>query len=83
MEHLRKGIITSKFKLAKKDKKVSFEEAIQAYGKEIYCIWEDDNDIEHFSNYKIMNKWDEISDFNDLYLSPEEIVNGEWYIKED
>ncbi|NFH48127.1 hypothetical protein FC976_13075 [Clostridium sporogenes] len=73
----------SKFKIVKKDKKVTFQEAIQAYGKDIYCIWGNDNNEKHVSNYKIRNKWDEILDFNNDYLSPEEIINGEWYIREE
>ncbi|EPY2296344.1 hypothetical protein ACXATC_004037 [Clostridium sporogenes] len=74
----------SKFKLIRKDKKVSFEEAIQAYGKDIYCIWIDDDEIEHKSEYCIRNEWEQcITDQNCEYLTPTEIVKGEWYIKED
>ncbi|HBJ2612650.1 TPA: hypothetical protein LA742_001076 [Clostridium botulinum] len=80
---LTKNWLDTKFKIVKKDKKVSFKEAIQAYGKEIYCIWKDDNNEKHVSNYKIRNNWEEILDFHNEYLSPEEILNGEWYIKED
>lgn len=77
-------ILNMTFKLNKNDKKVSFEEAIQAYGKEIYCIWKDDDEIEHKSEYCIRNEWDVcITDQNCEYLAPAEIVRGEWYIKED
>ncbi|MGO5072361.1 hypothetical protein ACTQ4K_00170 [Clostridium sporogenes] len=79
-----KHTLTLKFKLVKKDKKVTFEEAIQAYGKDIYCIWKDDDEIEHKSEYCIRNEWEQcITDQNCEYLTPTEIVKGEWYIKED
>ncbi|EPY2296326.1 hypothetical protein ACXATC_004019, partial [Clostridium sporogenes] len=76
-----KHTLTLKFKLVKKDKKVTFEEAIQAYGKDIYCIWIDDDEIEHKSEYCIRNEWEQcITDQNCEYLTPAEILNGEWYI---
>lgn len=79
-----RNILNMKFKLIKKDEKVSFKEAIQAYGKEIYCIWKDDDGIEHKSEYCIRNEWDIcITDQNCEYLAPAEMVKGEWYIKED
>lgn len=80
---LAKAWLNEKFKLIKKDKKVSFKEAIQAYGKEIYCIWKNANMEEHKSIYCIKNEWEEILDFHNEYLSPKEILNGEWYIKEN
>ncbi|NFA13564.1 hypothetical protein EXM33_13720 [Clostridium botulinum] len=84
IEHLAKGIINAKFKLVKKDKKVEFMQAIQAYGKTVYCIWRDNNGIEHKSEYCIRNEWDQcITDQNCEHLAPAEIVKGEWYIKED
>ena len=79
-----KTIFKMKFKPIKEDKKVSFEEAIQAYGKEIYCVWKDDDEIEHKSEYCIRNEWDQcITDQNCEHLAPAEILKGEWYIKED
>lgn len=79
-----RNILNMKFKLVKKDKKVTFQEAIQAYGKEIYCIWKDDDEIEHKSEYCIRNEWEVcITDQNCEYLAPAEMVRGEWYIKED
>lgn len=81
---LTKEWLNAKFKLVKKDKKIDFIEAIQAYGKHIYCIWKDDNGIEHKSEYCIRNEWDQcITDQNCEYLTPAEILNGEWYIMED
>ncbi|AUN19987.1 hypothetical protein RSJ22_00375 (plasmid) [Clostridium botulinum] len=66
------------------NKKVSFEEAIQAYGKDIYCIWKDDDGIEHKSEYCIRSEWVQcITDQNCEYLTPAEIVKGDWYIKEN
>ncbi|CAM2842173.1 hypothetical protein [Clostridium sporogenes] len=71
----------SKFKIVKKDKKVSFKEAIQAYGKEIYCILDDG---ETKVNYYIESKNSPLLDKNNIIgITPEEILNGEWYIKED
>ncbi|HCL4466750.1 TPA: hypothetical protein N2D60_003536 [Clostridium botulinum] len=63
------------------DKKVSFEEAIQAYGKEIYCILDDG---ETKVNYYIESKQSPLLDTSNIIaITPEEILNGEWYIKED
>ncbi|HCL4466749.1 TPA: hypothetical protein N2D60_003535 [Clostridium botulinum] len=77
-------ILNAKFKLVKKDKKIDFIEAIQAYGKEVYCIWNDGDGTEHKSEYCIRNEWAQcITDQNCEYLTPAEIVKGEWYIKED
>ncbi|KGO12190.1 hypothetical protein EXM98_04770 [Clostridium botulinum] len=63
------------------DKKVSFEEAIQAYGKEVYCIW---NDGESKTEYRIESPLHGIRDVEfKKDITPEEILNGEWYIKEE
>ncbi|NFM26161.1 hypothetical protein FDB84_17360 [Clostridium sporogenes] len=72
---LTKEWLNAKFKLVKKDKKVSFEEAIQAYlkGKDIKCIWNDETTI--YNNGFI--------DSDDDKLTMGQILNGEWYIKED
>lgn len=79
-----RSILNMKFKLVKEDKKVSFEEAIKSYGKEIYCIWKDDDGIEHKSEYCIRHEWDScITDQNCEDLTPYEMVRGEWHIKED
>ncbi|NCI22139.1 hypothetical protein EXM36_17095 [Clostridium botulinum] len=83
IEHLAKGIIKAKFKLVKKDKKVSFSEAIQAYGKTVYCIWRDKNDKMLKTFYEIKSNVSEIFDTNDSAMCSEEILNGGWYIKED
>ena len=73
--------INQKYKLVKKDKKVSFEEAIQAYGKEVYCIW---NDGESKTEYRIESPLHGIRDVEfKKDITPEEILNGEWYIKEE
>ncbi|KIS22036.1 hypothetical protein [Clostridium botulinum] len=73
--------INAKFKLVKKDKKVSFEEAIQAYGKEVYCIW---NDGESKTEYRIESPLHGIRDVEfKKDITSEEILNGEWYIKEE
>lgn len=76
-------ILNMTFKLNKKDKKVSFEEAIQAYGKEVYCIWIDTADMKHKSEYKIYSNESILKDQNEDPISPVEIFEGEWYIKED
>ncbi|NFO71587.1 hypothetical protein FDC51_15795 [Clostridium botulinum] len=57
------------------DKKVSFEEAIQAYlkGKDIKCIYNDETTI--YNNGFI--------DSDDDKLIMGQILKGEWYIKED
>ncbi|HDK7215210.1 TPA: hypothetical protein PTV45_000570 [Clostridium botulinum] len=70
-----KCIINAKFKLVKKDKKVSFEEAIQAYlkSKDIKCIWNDETTI-----YS-----DGFLDSDNDKLTMGQILKGEWYIKED
>lgn len=73
----------SKFKLIRKDKKVTFEEAIQAYGKTVYCIWRDKNDKMLKTFYEIKSNVSEISDTNNSAMCSEEILNGGWYIKED
>ncbi|MBY6799522.1 hypothetical protein FCV24_14120 [Clostridium botulinum] len=83
LEYLRKRIINAKFKLVKKDKKVSFSEAIQAYGKTVYCIWRDKNDKMLKTFYEIKSNVSEIFDTNDSAMCSEEILNGGWYIKED
>ncbi|NFF13761.1 hypothetical protein EXN50_15560 [Clostridium botulinum] len=73
--------LRAEFKLVKRDKKVSFEEAIQAYGKEVYCIW---NDGESKTEYRIESPLHGIRDVEfKKDITPEEILNGEWYIKED
>lgn len=33
--------------------------------------------------YKIFNEYGEIKDENNKAICPDEILNGEWYIKED
>ncbi|MCW6112185.1 hypothetical protein [Clostridium sporogenes] len=80
---ITKNWLNSKFKLIKKDKKVSFKEAIQAYGKEIYCIWKTSYNTETKSCYKFGSKESMIIDKEGTAISPNEILNGEWYIKED
>ncbi|NFA59481.1 hypothetical protein K8O96_12015 [Clostridium sporogenes] len=75
--------LKAKFKLIKKDKEVTFEEAIQAYGKEIYCIWIDAADIKHKSEYRIYSNESILKDQNEDPIAPVEIFAGEWYIKED
>ncbi|MBN3398136.1 hypothetical protein CF074_10690 [Clostridium botulinum] len=67
--------LRAKFKLIKKDKKVSFEEAIQAYlkGKDIKCIYNDETTI--YNNGFI--------DSDDDKLTMGQILNGEWHIRED
>lgn len=76
-------ILNMTFTLRYKDKKVSFEEAIQAYGKEVYCIWIDTADMKHKSEYKIYSNESILKDQNEDPISPVEIFEGEWYIKED
>ncbi|NFJ83987.1 hypothetical protein FDA84_14975 [Clostridium botulinum] len=70
--------LNAKFKLAKKDRKVSFEEAIEAYNeyKTIKCIWSDD--IYEFDGNK-ESKLTNLEEYRLLNL----ILNGEWYMKED
>ncbi|KOM98068.1 hypothetical protein ACP49_09295 [Clostridium botulinum] len=72
---ITKNWLGSKFKMIKKDKKVSFEEAIQAYlkSKDIKCIWNDETTI-----YS-----DGFLDSDNDKLTMGQIVKGEWYIKED
>ncbi|KEI90735.1 hypothetical protein N493_15105 [Clostridium botulinum B2 433] len=73
--------LNTKFKLVKKDKKVPFEEAIQAYKKEVYCIW---NDGKSKTEYRIESPLHGIRDVEfKKDITPEEILNGEWYIKEN
>jgi len=71
--------INTRFKLAKKDNKVSFMKAIQAYNeyKTIKCIWL--NCIYEFE-YK-NNEANLINLEEDRLLNL--ILEGEWYIKED
>ncbi|MCR1167293.1 hypothetical protein NE169_18425 [Clostridium botulinum] len=83
IEHLAKEIIKAKFKLVKKDKKVSFEEAMESYNKDIYCIWIDAADMKHKSEYKIYSNESILKDQNEDPIAPVEIFEGEWYIKED
>ncbi|HBJ1682552.1 TPA: hypothetical protein LA747_003482 [Clostridium botulinum] len=78
-----KDILTMKFKIIKKDKKVEFMQAIQAYGKTVYCIWRDKNDKMLKTFYEIKSNVSEIFDTNDSAMCSEEILNGGWYIKED
>ncbi|NFC29216.1 hypothetical protein EXM98_04775 [Clostridium botulinum] len=80
IEHLAKGIINAKFKLVKKDKKVEFIEAIKAFtkGKTIKVQYKNIIEIyepEEFNGEYILTDGDT--------LSPENILHGEWYIKED
>ncbi|AUN19988.1 hypothetical protein RSJ22_00380 (plasmid) [Clostridium botulinum] len=78
---LTKEWLNAKFKLVKKDRKVSFEEAMQAFRKEIYCTLDDGKTK---VNYYIESKQSLLLDTNNiLAITPEEILNGEWYIKED
>ncbi|MHB9927898.1 hypothetical protein [Clostridium botulinum] len=71
--------LNTKFKLVKKDKKVSFKEAMQAYDeyKIIKCIWEEE--VYKFNGNKESRLIDIKEEGNLLGL----ILNGEWYIKED
>ncbi|NCI71830.1 hypothetical protein EJM68_03600, partial [Clostridium botulinum] len=74
IEHLAKGIINAKFKLVKKDKKVSFEEAMISFqdGKIIY------------SNLNNIKNQYSLNDKTQSYvIGTKEILEGEWYIKED
>ncbi|NFC67273.1 hypothetical protein EXN48_14490 [Clostridium botulinum] len=64
------------------DKKVSFEEAIQAYGKEIYCIY-NYNGSKMKNTYWIDSKDSCIFDNSKNPMCPNEILYGEWYIKEN
>ncbi|BAO04812.1 uncharacterized protein CBO05P1_093 [Clostridium botulinum B str. Osaka05] len=75
IEHVNKGIINAKFKLIKKDKKVNFSEAMIGFqdGKTIYSNL---NDIKKY--YKLNNNTN-----SSILIRTEEILNGEWYIKED
>ncbi|EPS56743.1 TPA: hypothetical protein ACXDAY_004134 [Clostridium botulinum] len=75
---LTKEWLNAKFKLVKKDRKVSFKEAIQAYDvyKTIKCIWLDD--IYEFGESK-ESKLTNVDEDRLLNL----ILEGEWYIKED
>ncbi|EQB4340958.1 TPA: hypothetical protein ACXDAZ_002538 [Clostridium botulinum] len=82
IEHLAKEIIKAKFKLVKKDKKVSFKEAIQAYGKDIYCIYHDGEE-ETEVYYKVAHKYTQLEGNVQYSICPEQILNGEWYIKEN
>ncbi|MHB8036000.1 hypothetical protein CF069_19165 [Clostridium botulinum] len=70
--------LNAKFKLVKKDRKVSFEEAIQTYNvyKTIKCIWLDD--IYEFDGSK-ESKLTNVDEDRLLNL----ILEGEWYIKEE
>ncbi|NFM47884.1 hypothetical protein FDB72_17445 [Clostridium botulinum] len=77
------GILDMKFRLLKQNKKVTFEEAIQAYGKTVYCIWRDKNDKMLKTFYEIKSNVSEIFDTNDSAMCSEEILNGGWYIKEE
>ncbi|MBY6758663.1 hypothetical protein HYH82_15325 [Clostridium botulinum] len=72
--------LRAKFKLAKKDKKVSLEEAIKAFmegkvikvkHKNVVAIYEP----EEFNGEYILTD-------GDTFI-PEEILYGEWYIKEE
>lgn len=70
-------ILHMKFKLIEKDRKVSFEEAIQAYNKykEIKCMQGNQEYIFDGENDCLTDLIEE-----DLLRL---ILNGEWYIKED
>ncbi|AUN10420.1 hypothetical protein RSJ21_09330 [Clostridium botulinum] len=71
--------INTRFKLVKKDKKVTFEEAIQAYNeyKTIKCIW-----LDYIYEFQYQN-----NEANLINLEEDRLLNlileGEWYIKED
>lgn len=64
------------------DKKVTFEEAIQAYGKDICCIYHDGEE-EAEVYYKVAHKHTQLEGNVQYSICPEQILNGEWYIKED
>ncbi|MBE1304545.1 hypothetical protein G4W71_10980 [Clostridium botulinum] len=77
---ITKNWLGSKFKLVKKDKKVEFIEAIKAFtkGKTIKVQYKNIIEIyepEEFNGEYILTDGDT--------LSPENILHGEWYIKED
>lgn len=74
------AILKMKFTLVE-DKKVSFEEAIQAYGKEVYCKWVNNNGKEITTKYKIQKDVSSIKDQLQCGLCSREILEGEWYIK--
>lgn len=73
--------LSAKFTLVKKDKEVSFIEAMKAYGKCIYSITlEDGNEFKHY--YKNCNRDSEIREVEDGFcISPREILEGKWFIK--
>ncbi|ENJ9653528.1 hypothetical protein AB2T14_001136 [Clostridium botulinum] len=77
---LTKNWLNSKFKLVKKDKKVTALEAMQAYYeyKTIKCIWLKDN-IYEFDG----NEGSRLIDIKEEGMLLNLILNGEWYIKED
>ncbi|MDU6337097.1 MAG: hypothetical protein E6594_15085 [Clostridium sporogenes] len=77
---ITKNWLGSKFKLVKKDKKVEFIEAIKAFtkGKTIKVQYKNIIEIyepEEFNGEYILTDGDT--------LSPENILHGEWYIKEE
>ncbi|WP_242844855.1 hypothetical protein, partial [Clostridium botulinum] len=71
--------INTRFKLAKKDKKVPFEKAMQAYNeyKTIKCIWQKDT-FEFDGNERLR-----LIDIKEEGMLLNLILNGEWYIKEE
>ncbi|HCL4578725.1 hypothetical protein EXM36_02960 [Clostridium botulinum] len=77
---ITKNWLGSKFKMIKKDKKVEFIEAIKAFtkGKTIKVQYKNIIEIyepEEFNGEYILTDGDT--------LSPENILHGEWYIKEE
>lgn len=90
---ITKNWLNSKFKIVKRDKKVSFKEAIQAYenGKAVKCILNNEiyfyygsyapKDIKNYGEYFI--KYNENAEDNSDFPTTGEILRGEWYVKED
>ncbi|AUN23753.1 hypothetical protein RSJ21_00175 (plasmid) [Clostridium botulinum] len=77
-----KTVLEMKFKLVKKDKKVSFMEAMESYGKTVYCIYYLGG-TKMKNTYWIDSKDSCIFDNSKNPMCPNEILNGEWYIKEN
>ena len=75
-------ILNMTFTLRYKIKKVTFEEAIQAYGKEIYCVFYDGMD-KIKTSYKLSNEYYQFDGDTQYSICPKQILHGEWHIKED
>ncbi|EKS4345038.1 hypothetical protein [Clostridium sp. CTA-6] len=80
--NLNKIWLDDKFKLVKKDKKVEVMEAMKAYGKEIYCIYNNGEEDMKVS-YKLNHKYNQFDGDVQYSICPEQILNGKWYIKEE